>query len=234
MCTAWPRRASSPATVRPPGPAPTTATVLPVGGDLRRLEVEVGGGPVGDEALEPADGDRIALLAAHADAFALHLLRADPAGGRRQGVVGEQHLGRAGEVARRDALEKVGDAHLDRAAADAGSVLALDAALRFEHGKLGGQAQVDLGEVVAALLGVLLGHGDAGDVHALLGAQRGGRGVGSGGDGKGGGGDGREDGGGRGGGGRGGRRGGGGRGGSRSRGGLGRGGARDDLAVGID
>ena len=143
------------------------------GGDLWRDELGVGRGPVGDEALEPADGHRLALLAAQAEALALHLLRADAAGGRRQGVVGEQHFGGAGEIGDRDALEKLGDAHLDRAAGHAGAVLAGDAAVRLAHGELFGQAQVDLGEVGGALGGVLFGHGDTVDRHALLAGEPG-------------------------------------------------------------
>jgi hypothetical protein len=48
--------------------------------------------PVGDEALEVADGDRLALLAAQAEALALRLLRADAPGDAGQRVVVEQRV----------------------------------------------------------------------------------------------------------------------------------------------
>ncbi len=74
----------------------------PACGDL----VGVALGPVGDEPLEAADGDGLALLPAQADAFALALLRADPAGDAWQGVVVEERLGRAGEVALAQELDE--------------------------------------------------------------------------------------------------------------------------------
>ena len=64
-------------------------------------------------------------------------------------------------------LDEAGDVDLDRAAVDALGVLAVEAALGFEHGELLGQAEVDFGEVVGALVGGLLGHLLAGDLHAF-------------------------------------------------------------------
>ena len=107
----------------------------------RRLGRHVLRRPVGHEALQPADGHRLALLAAHADALALDLLRADAAGGGRQRVVHAQDLGRLGEVALGHGLEELGDAHAHRAALHAGLVLAGDAALGLFDGALFGRGR---------------------------------------------------------------------------------------------
>ncbi len=67
------------ATVMPAGPEPTTATFLPLRGGRRgRSTAALRRLPVGDEALEPADRHRLALLAEHADAS-----RTAPPAGRR-------------------------------------------------------------------------------------------------------------------------------------------------------
>ena len=83
-----PSAARSPATVSPAGPEPTTATRLAVGrrdrGQLARCPCSRL--PVGEEALEAADGDGLALLARGRTLLALLLLRADPAADGRQGV----------------------------------------------------------------------------------------------------------------------------------------------------
>ena len=128
-------------------------------------------GPVGDEALEAADGDRVALLAAEADALALALLRADPAGDAGQGVVVEERVGRGRQVALAQQLDEARDVDPDRAAVDAVRLRALEAALGLEHRQLVGEPEVDLAEVARPQVGVLLGHRDPGDGHPLLGGQ---------------------------------------------------------------
>ncbi len=149
-------------------------TDLPLaGGRHHRDRLRVGLGPVGDVALQVADGDRGALLGPDAQLLALGLLGADPAGDARQGVVAEERVGRAGHVALAEPLDEARDVDPDRAAVDALGVLALEAALGLQDGQLVSEAQVDLGEAVGALLGVLLGHADAIEEHPLLGADLG-------------------------------------------------------------
>jgi len=94
----------------------------------RRLGRHVLRRPVGHEALQPADGDRLALLAAQADALALDLLRADASGGGRQRVVYAQDLRCLDEVVIGHGLDELRDVHAYRAALHAGLVLAADAA----------------------------------------------------------------------------------------------------------
>lgn len=139
------------------------------GGRLRRAEVF--GGPVGDEALQPADADGLALLPADADFLALCLLGADASRGGGQGVVRPQDLGRAGEVAARDAGDELGDADAHGAAGDAGLVLALEAALRLLDRQGLVEAEVDLGKIAGAEAWVLLGHVDPPDLHPIFRAE---------------------------------------------------------------
>ena len=129
--------------------------------------------PVGDEALEVPDGDRLARLGAQADLLALGLLRADPPGHARQGVVVEERLGRRAQVAVAQERDEARDVDRDRAAVDAVLLGALQAALGFLPGDLEHVPEVDLAEVVRATLGVLLGHAVAHDRHPLLLAERG-------------------------------------------------------------
>ena len=104
-------------------------------------------GPVGDEALQGADRDRLALLGADAEPLALRLLRADAPGDAGQGVVVEQRLGGTVEIAAGEALDELGDVDAHRAAVDAARVLAVEAALGLFHGQGLGVAEVDLVEV---------------------------------------------------------------------------------------
>ena len=117
------------------------------------------GGPVGHEALHPADGHGLTLHAPDALALALVLLGAHPAGDGGQGVGVGQNLIGGGDVPLGHLGQKVGDGNAHRAAADAGGVLAVDAPLSLVHGLLQGVALGHLQEVVVAHLGVLLGHG---------------------------------------------------------------------------
>ncbi len=88
----------SPAALRPAGPLPTMATLLPVGGAIGgQAKLAAVALEVGDKALEVADGDGLALLAENAAAFALIFLRADAAGDGGQRVV-FAHLGGGGKI----------------------------------------------------------------------------------------------------------------------------------------
>lgn len=63
--------------------------------------------PVGDKALQPADGDRLALHAAHALALALRLLRADTAGQGGQSIRGGDDLVSAEKIALGDLCDEL-------------------------------------------------------------------------------------------------------------------------------
>ena len=174
MVTWWPVLTSSPAAVRPAGPEPTMATRLPLGGwTVCGSSVRCCMRPVGDEPLERADGDRLALLAAQAAALALALLGADATGHAGQGVVVEERLRGAPQVALGDEVDEARDVDPDRAAVDAGRLLALEAALGLGRGQQVAEAQVDLGEVVCADGRVLLRHRGPLDGHPLPGVEAG-------------------------------------------------------------
>ena len=98
---------------------------VPVRLRLQGQVAAVGVVPVGNEPLQAADGDRLALDAAHALAFALRFLRAHPAahGGQGAGLLND--LVRLFKFARGDFGDKIGDMYFDGAAADAGFVLAV-------------------------------------------------------------------------------------------------------------
>ena len=104
----------------------------------------VGVVPVGDEALETADADGLALLAAHAMHLALALLRTDTAadGGQGGGLVDD--LIGALEVPLGDLRDELGDADVHRAAVDTGMVLAVEAARGLVQRLLLGIAQRNL------------------------------------------------------------------------------------------
>ena len=149
-------------------------TFLPVStGSVPGQLVQVRLGPVRHEALQVADGHRVALLGADADALALRLLRADPPGHAGQGVVVQEALRGGGHVAFAQGLDEPGDVHPDGTAVHAEGLGALDAALGLEHRQLVGEAEVDLFEVVGPDVAGLLRHGDAVDLHPLLVGERG-------------------------------------------------------------
>ena len=83
---------------------------------------------VGDKPLQVADGDRLALLAQHASAFALILLRAHAAGDGGQRVVFAHFGGRGQIVARVDQRYDLLDLDADRAIRLAAGLGAGDAA----------------------------------------------------------------------------------------------------------
>ena len=124
------------------------------------LEVEVG-----DETLQAADGDGLALYAADALALALALLRTDTTADGSEGVGGGDDLVSGLKVADLDLGDEVRDADVDRAALDALGVLAGQAAHGLLTGDLGAVSERDLVEVLGADDGVLLRHGVLG--HAL-------------------------------------------------------------------
>ena len=132
---------------------------------------------VGHEALQAADGDRLALYAAHALALALALLRTDAAADRGEGVGRGDDLIAALEVALLDLGDELGDADVDGAALDALGVLAGEAALclALSHGR--GVAERDLVEVLGADDGVLLRHRVLGHALGGVGLGLGGRGL---------------------------------------------------------
>ena len=136
-----------------------------VGGRLGRRGVHMFPVPVGHEPLQPADADGFALDAPDALALALILLRADAAAdGRQRAGPGDDLVGGL-KVALGHLGDKAGDVDVHRAAGTAGVVLALQAALGFLHGHLGGVAQGHLLEVLVADVGVLAGHGTLFRVH---------------------------------------------------------------------
>ena len=90
--------------------------------------------PVCDEALQPADADRLTLDATRALALALRLLRADPAADRGQRGGALDDLVRLLKLPLRDERDKGGNVHRDRTARHAGLVLAVHAALGFLDG----------------------------------------------------------------------------------------------------
>ena len=141
----------SPAQARPAGPLPTMPTFLPVGGrswampNWPRLAL-----PVGDEALQVADADGLALLAQHAAGFALIFLRADAAGDGGQRVV-FAHLRAAAEIiAGEDEVDDRLDVHRHGTFLDAAGLGALDAAQRLLARLLGREAQIHFLKVVGA------------------------------------------------------------------------------------
>ena len=121
-----------------------------VGGHLFGHLVRVLHRPVGDEALQTADADRLALDAAHALAFALLLLRADTAADGGQGAVFENLLIRALEVLLADQGDEIGDLDVDRAARHARGVLAVQTAGGLVERELHGVAEGDLVKVFIA------------------------------------------------------------------------------------
>ena len=121
------------------------------------------------EALQAADGDRLALDADDALDLALLLLGADaPADGAEGGALLDD-AGSALGVVPDDLHEEGRDVNAHGAAVDAGGVLAHDAAGGFELGLLGGEPQAHLVEVAHPQLGRLAGHLLAGDLHLLAG-----------------------------------------------------------------
>ena len=121
--------------------------------------------PVGHEALQTADADRLILDAAGAFALALALLRADAAADGGQGGGAVDDLIGGLEVALGHMADELGDVDTDGAAGLAGLILAVDAALGLVHGHFGGVAQSHFLKILVADVGVLSGHGALFGVH---------------------------------------------------------------------
>ena len=132
--------------------------LVTVGSGLDGGMVDVGVVPVGHEALQAADGNGLKLHAEVALALALGLLRADTAadGGQRGGL--GDNLISALEVAFAHLGNEIGNGDVDGAAAHAGTVLAVEAAVGFLQGDFRRVAQRDFLEIVGADLGLLGGH----------------------------------------------------------------------------
>ena len=120
---------------------------------------------IGHKALQPADAHALTLDAPDALAFALLLLGADTAADGGQGVGGGDDLIGGVKVPGSHLGDELGDADGDGAAAAAGHIPAVEAALGLVHGHLGGVAQGYLIKVAGADDGVLLGHGVLGETH---------------------------------------------------------------------
>ncbi len=139
-------------------PGPHHGDLMPVLFDLVLLVPAVLHVPVGGEALQPADADRVSPAPADAVLLALIFLRAHaPAhGGQRirqpDGVVG------ALRIPLRDGADEIRDMHAHRAAADARLVLAVQAARSLPLRQLLRVAEGHLVEVLAADLRRLFGH----------------------------------------------------------------------------
>ena len=107
------------------------------------------------------------FLRRQAEALALRLLRADPAGDAGEGVVVEQRFGGEPEVALGHVLDEARDVDAHRAAVDAGGVATLEAALGLGGREQVREAEVDLREVMCPDERLLLGHPVALDGHPL-------------------------------------------------------------------
>ena len=117
--------------------------------------------PVAYETFEFADGDRFALDAQNAGAFALRFLRADAAADRRQRTVFGDDVGRLLQLAPVQGSDKVRDADIDRTGRYAAGIFALQAARCFERRLFEVVAVADLLEVGRTYFRVLFAHGDA-------------------------------------------------------------------------
>ena len=142
-----------------------------VGLRLLRHGVDILAIPVGDEALESADGNRLALYSAHALGLALRLLRTDTTRQRGQRVRGGNDFISRGEIALGNLCDKFRNPDVDRAAFDALRLLALHAALCLVDRHLGSVAQGDFLEVLVADVGVLLRHRSLGHLHISHGSS---------------------------------------------------------------
>ena len=111
---------------------------------------------VADEALEPADCDRLQVFADGARAFALRFLRADTtADGSEQVGVCDDIVG-APEVLLANLADEAGDVDADRATFDAFWVRAKQAAFGFTQGIFDAEDTGYFGEIFRALSGILL------------------------------------------------------------------------------
>ena len=116
--------------------------------------------PVSRKALQTADGNRLALDAAHALGFTLGLLRTYTAADCRQRTGLLDGSAGVGEFVLGDQLDKFRDLHVDWAAADAGHMFAVEAALCFLYRHLFGVSVRNFLKVSGSYFWVLLRHGE--------------------------------------------------------------------------
>ncbi len=117
--------------------------------------------PVAHEALQLADGHRLALDAQHARTFALALLGTYAAADARQRAVLGDDRGRTGHVAGHHLLDEVGNADVHRTGRGAAGIFAMQAARRLKLRLLKIVAVAHLLEVGRTDRGVLFAHGYA-------------------------------------------------------------------------
>jgi len=133
------------------------------GGRLRDLD---GAGlplVIGHEAFQAPDGDGVPLPAEDAELLALVLLGADPPADGGQAVCLLDLSGGPQEIPFGNPLKEARDVDVHGTPRHAARLLALDAALRLEDGRLGSVAQGNLVEIANPGLRILLRHGLPGD-----------------------------------------------------------------------
>src|SRR5271165_3707431 len=86
---------------------------------------------VGNETLQILDAQRLNLSAHEAGAFAMILLRTNPAGDGGKHVILADLCGCSQEIARHDRLHKLADFHAHRTIVGAGGLSAFETTLRF-------------------------------------------------------------------------------------------------------
>ena len=119
--------------------------------DALAVEVQVVfDGIVAHKAFQFTDGDRLKLLAHHAAALALALLRAHTAAYGRQSRVAADDAGSTLKVAFGYTGDKAGNVHIDGAMGHTLRALAVEATLGLHDGHIRRIAQTDLIEVVGA------------------------------------------------------------------------------------
>src|ERR1039458_7267059 len=128
--------------------------------------------PIGHEALQVSNSNRLALLAQHTTGLALVLDGTDPSGNRWQCVVFANLRCRPEIITREYEVDHRSHVHRDRALVDAAGLGTLNAAQRFLSCLLGGKTEVHFAEIVGPHLGVLLGHALTRQLDAFLVGQR--------------------------------------------------------------
>ena len=114
--------------------------------------------PVAHEALELADGHRLALDTQYAGAFALRLLRTDAATDRGQRTVTGDHGRRGRDIALVQLENEIGNLHPDRAGRHAAGILAVQTARRLGLRLLEIIAVADLFEIGRPQRRILFAH----------------------------------------------------------------------------
>ena len=137
-----------------------------VGGrDLHRVLMPPGIVMVRHIALQAADGDALAFLAADAHAFALLLLRADTAADSRERVGGRQDLIGGFQIPFHDLLDEGRDPDGDRTADHAEGMPAVETAVCLGSGQLVGISEGDFVKILYTDSRILLRHFVLGQSH---------------------------------------------------------------------